>query len=203
MLEYVHGHLTEATPTYAVVDCHGVGYYLNISLSTFAQLQGKTECQLYIHDAIKEDAFSLYGFNTKEERELFRLLILVSGVGANTARVILSAYQPIEIQRAIMTEDVNLIKGIKGIGPKTAQKIIIELKDKAAKLDMQGSGDMGTLFVAPSVSPVRAEALAALEVLGFKKEAAQKDIDKLMKSNPEITVEQLVKLAIKEFSAMR
>lgn len=202
MLEYVHGHLTEATPTYAVVDCHGVGYYLNISLSTFAQLQGKTECLLYIHESIKEDAYSLYGFFSKEERDLFRLLILVSGVGANTARVILSAYQPTEIQRAIMTDDVNLIKGIKGIGPKTAQKIIIELKDKAAKLNMQGSGEIGTLFPTPS-SPVRAEALAALEVLGFKKDAAQKDIDRLMKNNPNITVEQLVKLAIKEFSAMR
>lgn len=145
----------------------------------------------------------MIGFNTKEERELFRLLILVSGVGANTARVILSAYQPTEIQRAIVTEDVNLIKGIKGIGPKTAQKIIIELKDKAAKLDMQGTGEMGSLFPTPAVSPVRAEALAALEVLGFKKEAAQKDIDRLMKSNPDLTVEQLVKLAIKEFSSMR
>ncbi|MDO4462093.1 MAG: Holliday junction branch migration protein RuvA [Bacteroidia bacterium] len=202
MLEYVHGHLTEATPTYAVVDCHGVGYYLNISLSTFAQLQGKTECQLFIHEAIKEDAYSLYGFFTKEERELFRLLILVSGVGANTARVILSAYQPVEIQRAIMTEDVNLIKGIKGIGPKSAQKIIIELKDKVAKLDMQGAGDVGTLFPV-ATSPIKSEALAALEVLGFKKEAAQKDIDRLIKQNPDITVEQLVKLAIKEFSSMR
>ncbi|MCF0189746.1 MAG: Holliday junction branch migration protein RuvA [Marinilabiliaceae bacterium] len=203
MIAYIYGNVAEATPAYAVIDCNGVGYMLNISLTTYTQIQNLQKVKLHVQEAIREDAYNLFGFFSTDEREVFRLLTSVSGIGANTARIILSAYQPQEIRRAIIMDDVNTIKGIKGIGLKTAQRIVVDLKDKMTKLEMQDDNQTSSLFPPMSQSPVRNEALSALEVLGFKKDAAQKDIDAILAKQPDLTVEQLVKLAIKEISIKR
>lgn len=193
MIDYVKGKLDQCSPTCAIVDCGGVGYAVNISLSTYAQIKEQQEVKLLVHEAIREDAYNLYGFAVAGERELFRMLISVSGVGATTAILILSAYPANEILRAITHEDLNTLKGIKGIGLKTAQRIVVELKDKAMKA---GGGDAGEIFPAAN-NMVRQEALSALEVLGFVKSASQKVVDKLLHDNPEMTVEGVVKQAIK------
>lgn len=192
MIDYVKGKLDSCAPTHAVVDCGGVGYAVNISLSTYAQIKDLQEVKLLVHESIREDAYNLYGFAATAERELFRMLISVSGVGATTALLILSAYPTNEILRAITHEDLNTLKGIKGIGLKTAQRIVVELKDKA----MKAGGDTGEIFPVAN-NMVRQEALSALEVLGFVKSASQKVVDKLLHDNPEMTVEGVVKQAIK------
>lgn len=193
MIDYIKGNLAECTPTYAVIDCNGVGYLANISLTTYTQIKDSQQAHLLIHEAIREDAYNLYGFSTLEERTLFRLLISVSGIGANTARMILSAYPTAELRRAIMTDDVNTIKSIKGIGLKTAQRLLVELRDKMSSLgeadDMAVSAVQG--------NKVKDEALAALEVLGFTKAASTKVVDKILKDSPDLKVEGVVKMAIK------
>lgn len=195
MIDYIKGELAECTATYAVIDCGGVGYMANISLGTYTAIKEQKTTKLYIHEAIREDAYNLFGFSTTEERQMFRYLITVSGVGPSTAQVILSAYPTQELRKAIMTEDVNSIKSVKGIGLKTAQKIIVELKDKMEKMET-GDVTSGELFASPN-SKVREDSLAALEALGYARAQAGKVVDKLLKEMPEAKVEQVVKSAFK------
>ena len=191
MYEYIKGMLVEATPAYAVLDCGGVGYYLHISVNTYSRIASSTEILLYVHQIVREDALLLYGFFTREERSLFRALISVSGIGANTANVMLSSMSVDEITGAILTENVNAIKGVKGIGVKTAQRVIIELKDKVGK-------DAAVLEnLTMSVAPVKEEAQAALVALGFAKTVVSKTLDKILAGKHGVTVEELIKLALK------
>ena len=192
MYEYITGKITELTPAYAVIETNGIAYVIQISLNTFSQLQNKESGKLYLHLSIREDAHVLFGFAQPAEREMFRLLISVSGVGPNTARMMLSSMHPAEIQRAIFDEDVNLLKSIKGIGAKSAQRIIIDLKDKVA-----ASYSESEEIVTPANNTLKIEALSALDVLGFAKKHADKTIDKLIAANPDISVEELIKQALK------
>lgn len=192
MYEYIKGILVEATPTYAVVECSGVGYNINISVNTYSQISSAKEVLLYLHQIVREDAHLLYGFCAKEERAIFRQLISVSGVGANTASVMLSSMTVNEIAGAIMTENVNAIKSVKGIGLKTAQRVIIELKDKVAAV-----GYTGEVHAGPS-STIKEEALAALVMLGFVKLQASKVLDKIIASGGITSVEDLIKRALKQ-----
>jgi holliday junction DNA helicase RuvA len=194
MIEYLNGNLAELTPTLAVVDVNGVGYAVNITLVTYSELTGKTACKLYIYEAIREDAHLLYGFSTQSERELFLLLISVSGVGANTARMIMSSLSAAELQEAIVNENVSALKNVKGIGLKTAQRIVVDLHDKMGKVALaQGDG-----AVAPVAdSGVKSEAVAALVMLGFQQSASQKAVDKLLKDEPQLPVAQLIKKALR------
>lgn len=184
--------MAEKTPTYAVIDCGGVGYLLHISLNTFTKIGSSEKCKLFAHLAIREDAHVLYGFADQEERHLFRHLISVSGVGASTARMILSSLSPIEIQQAIMSGNVAQLKSIKGIGEKSAQRIIVDLKGKL------GKDDMPMEFFTPANNTTREEALSALVMLGFAKNVAEKALDKVIKiEGTGATVEQLIKQALK------
>ena len=193
MITHIHGKLIEKTPTHVIVDVNGVGYKIKISLQTFSQIDGEL-CKLYTHLSIKEDSHTLFGFFEESERHLFRSLISVSGVGPSTAQVILSTYSPDEIIHNIVTADVKAIQSIKGIGGKTAQRIIIDLKDKIAK----GVPTSDLLFDKID-NTIREEALSALLALGFTKKGAESKIDKVIKSNPEITsVEELVKTALSQ-----
>ncbi len=191
MYEYIKGKITELTPAYAIIDNNGIGYFIHISLNSFSQLQGKEECKLYLHQSIREDAHVLFGFSKVNEREMFRLLISVSGVGSNTARMMLSSMPAPEVKRAILDEDVNKLKSIKGIGAKSAQRIIVDLKDKVT---VESEDEEILTF---SNNTLKIETLSALEVLGFSKKGIEKAIDKLMAQNPEITVEELIKQALK------
>ena len=191
MYDYIKGLLVETTPAYAVVDCGGVGYLLHISVNTYSRIAREREIKLFVHQIVREDALLLYGFSTREERTLFRALISVSGIGANTANVMLSSMSVDEITGAILTENVSAIKSVKGIGLKTAQRVIIELKDKIGK-----EGVALDVMSAPSTA-VKEEAEAALVALGFSKALVMKTIDKLFAANREITVEELIKLALK------
>ena len=194
MYEYVKGELAEVTPAYAVVDAGGVGYYINISLQTFSVIENMTDVKLYVHFIVREDVQLLYGFVSKTERELFRQLITVSGVGGNTARMILSTYSPRELQSIISTENATLLKNVKGLGLKTAQKIIVELSGKIALIGLDG-GDA----VMPAVvgGQVYDETLAAMTMLGFTKSAADKAIKRVLKDNPSVGVEEAVRLSLK------
>ena len=190
MIEYISGKIAELTPTYAVIDNHGIGYELNISLTTYSELENKSEIKLLAHEVIREDAHIIFGFATKNERELFRLLIGVSGVGANTARMILSSITPPELEQVITSGDDKRLKGVKGVGVKTAQRIIVDLKDK-----IKPSGD--TLFIEQTLSSDAAdEALAALLMLGFPKPQSQKVLTRLFKEEPALRVEQAIKKAL-------
>ncbi|MDY0199733.1 MAG: Holliday junction branch migration protein RuvA [Bacteroidales bacterium] len=191
MFEYIKGVIVETNPAYAVIDAGGIGYVVNISLNTYAKLEGLENGLLFIHQVIRDDAHLLFGFITKSERELFRQLISVSGVGPNTARVILSSLSSEEIAQAIMQGDVNTLKRIKGIGIKTAQRIVVDLKDKLGK--SLGDQDIFT----PINNTLRQEALSALVMLGFTKSVAEKNIDQLLKKNPSYSVESLIKDALK------
>lgn len=191
MYEYIKGVLVETTPAYAVVDCGGVGYYVHISVNTYSNIATKNDVLLYVHQIVREDALLLYGFFTQEERSLFRALISVSGIGANTANVMLSSMSVGEITNAILTDNVNAIKSVKGIGVKTAQRVIIELKDKIGK----EAAVLENLKVA--VAPVKEEAQAALVALGFTKALVVKTLDKILAGNRDVTVEELIKLALK------
>ena len=176
MIEYVRGELAELSPATAVIDCNGVGYAANISLNTYSAIQGKKNCKLYIYEAIREDAYVLYGFADKQEREIFLLLISVSGIGGNTARMILSALSPAELVNVISTENANLLKTVKGIGLKTAQRVIVDLKDKIKTMGATvagGSASVGMLLQSASVE-VQEEAVAALTMLGFAAAPSQK-----------------------------
>lgn len=196
MIEFIRGALAELNPTYAVIECGGVGYMANISLNTYSALEGKSEAKLYIHEAIREDAYQLYGFETTSEREVFRLLTSVSGVGASTARVMVSAMNAGELKSVIMSENVKALKGIKGIGLKTAERIVVELKDKIGKLDVDGAPSASQPAAAPT-STTKEESLQALEVLGYNKAQASKVVDKILSDNPELNVEGVVKAAFK------
>ena len=194
MYEYITGRLEEITPTDAIVEACGIGYDLIISLSTFSKLQsaqGQT-VKLYTYHQVREDDESLFGFADRGERSVFTQLISVSGVGAGSARMILSAMTAGEVKEAILTGDVNRFKAVKGIGLKTAQRIIIDLKDKIGK----GGGEF-SFETAPASSPVREEAFGALTMLGFAKPAIEKTLDKLLKEKPDYTVEELIKRALK------
>ncbi len=193
MITHIHGKLVEKTPTYVVVDVNGIGYKIKISLQTFSAIDGEF-CKLYTHLSVKEDSHTLFGFFEESERHLFRNLISVSGVGPSTAQVILSTYSPDEIIHHITTADVKAIESIKGIGGKTAQRIIIDLKDKVAK----GMPNSDLLFDKID-NTIREEALSALLALGFAKKAAESKIDKVLKSTPKIaSVEELVKTALSQ-----
>ena len=193
MYDYIKGLLVETTPTQAVVEAGGIGYRLEISLQTFTDIQNLKEVKLYIYYYVKEDIAMWYGFASKEERYMFSLLLNVNGVGPNTARMILSSLSTDELKMAISTDDVNKIKAVKGIGLKTAQKLIIELKDKVSK-----GGDTLSLPLGETAkSPVAEEALGALVMLGFKKPDSEKVIGDILRQNPSSSVEQIIKLALK------
>ena len=196
MIEYIKGELVETTPALAVIDCNGVGYGINISLNTYSAIQGKPHVKLYIHEAIREDAHVLFGFSTKQERELFLLLISVSGIGGDTARMILSALSPSELCNVISSGNEKLLKGVKGIGLKTAQRIIVDLKDKIASTGMETvAGSAATLTA--THSEVYEEAVAALTMLGFAQAPSQKVVTAILKEEPGLTVEKVIKLALK------
>jgi Holliday junction DNA helicase RuvA len=192
MYEYIRGKVAEVTPTYAVIDAAGVGYLLHISLETFSAVEKADEAKLWVHYIVREDAQLLYGFATREERELFRLLIAVSGVGGNTARTILSTYSPRELQGIISSGNAVLLKNVKGLGLKTAQKIIVELTGKVMTL-----GTSPDLPLTNAASADFDEALQALQMLGFAKTAAEKVLQAILKEEPSATVEELVRLALK------
>ena len=196
MIEYIKGEIAEITPALAVIECNGIGYAINISLNTYSAIQGKTNIKLYIHEAIREDAHVLYGFSTKQERELFLLLISVSGIGGNTARMILSALSPAELCNVISSGNDKLLKSVKGIGLKTAQRIIVDLKDKIASTGMETvSGSISSL--SPANSEIHDEAIAALTMLGFAQASSQKVVSAILKEDPTLSVENVIKLALK------
>ena len=192
MYDYIKGNVAELTPTYVVLDNHGVGYMINISLNSFNALQHQEDVvKVYVYEAIREDAHLLYGFTERRERELFLLLISVSGVGANTARMILSSLTPSDLEQTIASENVGILKSVKGIGAKTAERIIVDLKDKI-KLSTDTLLDKSQV-----TSEVFVEAMSALVMLGFTKQMSQKALKKLFTAEPTITVEQAIKKALK------
>ena len=196
MIEYIKGEIAELSPANAIIDCNGLGYAVNISLNTYAAIQGKKSCKLYIYEAIREDAYVLYGFADKQERELFLLLISVSGIGGNTARMILSALSPSELINAISTGNANLLKTVKGIGLKTAQRVIVDLKDKIKPGGIAaGTTDISTFTAANA--QVQEEAIAALTMLGFAQAPSQKVVMAILKEDAGAPVEQVIKLALK------
>ena len=190
MITQIKGRLIEKTPTYLVIDCNGIGYEVNISLNTFSSISSEENIQLFTHLQIREDAHILYGFFTVVERTVFRLLISISGIGTSTARTMLSSLTPNEIQQAIIAEDVPKIQGIKGIGLKTAQRVIIELKDKIKSL--HGIEEIPTA----KSNTIKEETLSALEVLGYSRKSSEKVVDNLIHGNPSITIEDLIKGAL-------
>ena len=199
MIEYIKGELTEVTPAYAVVEAHGVGYGLNISLNTYSGIQNKKEVKLYAFESIREDAHVLFGFASKQEREMFLLLITVSGVGANTARMILSAMSAAELCNVISTGNEKMLKTVKGIGLRTAQRIIVDLKDKIATSAIAEEMPVGIVVQAAAVNnEVRDEAIGALTMLGFAPAPSAKVVSAILTDNPQLPVEQVVKLALKQ-----
>jgi Holliday junction DNA helicase RuvA len=194
MFEYIKGEIVEITPTYVILETQGIGYQVNISLQTYSAIQDKTVAKLFLYESIREDAFVLYGFATSAERKMFLLLISVSGVGAGTARVILSSLSTAELCEAIRTDNVNVIKSVKGIGLKTAQRIVVDLKDKIAEF----AGVEAPLVSAPVANThIASEAVAALSMLGFVAAQSQKVVKKILSEEPALTVEQVIKKALK------
>ena len=191
MIEYIKGNIAELTPTYAIIDNNGIGYFVNISLYTFTALQNAQSATVYIYEAIREDAHTLFGFTEKNEREMFLLLISVSGVGPNSARMILSSLSPTELQTAIATSNVGALKAVKGIGAKTAQRIIVDLKDK-----IKAPSDSLLDIQVPANNEVYDEALAALVMLGFSQQASQKVLKKLLSESQGLSVEKVIKQAL-------
>ena len=191
--------LSFSTPAYAVVEAHGVGYGLSISLNTYSGIQNKKEVKLYVVESIREDAYALFGFSTKQEREMFLLLITVSGVGANTARMILSAMSPAELCNVISSGNEKMLKTVKGIGLRTAQRIIVDLRDKIA---VEGVADQmpaaGVAAASAMNNEVRDEAIGALTMLGFSPAPSAKVVSAILTDNPQLPVEQVVKLALKQ-----
>ena len=196
MIEYIKGELTEITPAMAVIECNGLGYGINVSLNTYSAIQGKKEVKLYIYESIREDAYILYGFATKQERELFLLLISVSGIGGNTARMILSALTPSELCNVISSGNDKLLKTVKGIGLKTAQRIIVDLKDKISTTDI-GTSTTSTPISITANNEIYEEAIAALTMLGFAQAPSQKVVAVILKEEPDAAVEKVIKLALK------
>ena len=190
MITQLKGRLVEKTPTYVVIDCHGVGYEVNISLHTYGQIGEDESIRLFTHLQIREDAHTLYGFYQPLERSIFRLLISISGIGASIARTMLSSMTPVEIQQAILHENLAAIKAVKGIGLKTAQRVLIELKDKIQNL--AGMDEIPAL----ESNTIKEETLSALEVLGYQRRQAEKVIDNIIQSAPDSSVEELIKQAL-------
>lgn len=191
MFEYIKAKLVELNPAFAVMDTGSIAYFINISVNTYSQLKEGTEVKIYLHHVVREDAQLLFGFADKIERELFRLLITVSGIGSNTARMMLSSLSTNDLKNAILTENVNILKGVKGIGLKTAQRVIIDLKDKIGK-----TGDAEDIFTSTN-NTKREEALSALVMLGFNKPAIEKTLDKILSEKDDVSVEELIKFALK------
>ena len=191
MIDYITGRIAELSPAFVIIDNGVIGYFASISLSTYSRLEGKSDCRLLVHEVIREDSHQLYGFSDKEERDMFRLLITVSGVGAGTERMMLSSLSHNELEKAILGSDVNSLKGIKGIGIKTAQRIIVDLKDKVGK--QTGTGEI----FAFTDNTRREEALSALVMLGFGKSAVLKVLDRIIRDEKNLTVEELIKRALK------
>ncbi|MGB2142830.1 MAG: Holliday junction branch migration protein RuvA [Flavobacteriaceae bacterium] len=191
MITHIEGKLVEKTPTHVIIDCNGIGYFINISLHTFSQIPDQEAIKIFTHLQVKEDSHTLYGFISASEREIFRLLISVSGIGANTARTMLSSLTPKQIREGIAVGDVALIQSVKGIGLKTAQRVIIDLKDKILKIY-----DIDETSLTQN-NTNKDEALSALEVLGFMKKQSERIIDKIVGSSPDATVEFIIKEALK------
>ena len=189
MINYLKGRLVEKKPTYAVVECNGIGYYANVSLHTYSTLKEEESCKLFTHLVIREDAHTLYAFSTENERFIFKMLISVSGVGPNTARMILSSMTPSEVQQTIANEQVNALKAVKGIGAKTAERVIVDLKDKI----LSGLDDSQEISIG---NTSKEETLKALEVLGFSRKSSEKVIDKILRENPDLAVEEIIKAAL-------
>ena len=196
MIDYIKGEIIELTPTETVVECYGIGYNILISVQTYSSLEGKKNATIYIHHYLREDEELYYGFATKEERQMFRLLIGVSGVGAATARMMLSSLNVEEIQNAILSEDVNRIKSVKGIGLKSAQRMILELKDKIVKGDQ---ADMSVLF-SKTDNKAAEEATTALIMLGFTKVNVTKAVNAVLKEDPTATVENIIRKSLHKLS---
>ena len=191
MITHIQGKLTEKNPTDVVIDCQGIGYRINISMHTYSQIPDNENLRLYTHLQVKEDSHTLFGFSSLAEREIFRLLISVSGIGASTARVMLSSLTPKQVREGIAPENVTLIQSVKGIGLKTAQRVIIELKDKVLKVY-----DIDEVSVLKS-NTNKDEALSALEVLGFVRRQSEKVVDKVLLQDSSLSVENIIKLALK------
>lgn len=191
MFEYIKGTVAVLKPSHIILEANSVGYFISISLNTYSQLSGKADAKIYIHQVIREDAHLFYGFATEGERELFRMLISVNGIGSNTAIMMLSSISPDEIRTAILDEDITLLKSIKGIGIKTAQRVVIDLKDKI------GKGPASEQIVVSPNNTLRNEALSALMMLGFAKKPVEKELDKILASKPNPAVEDLIKMALK------
>lgn len=199
MIEYVRGELAELSPAYAVIDTGGVGYGLNITLNTYTAIQNKKEVRLHVFESIREDAYVLFGFATKQERDMFLLLITVSGVGASTARMILSEMTPAELCGVISSGNEKILKTVKGIGLRTAQRIIVDLKDKIATLGIEGEGLTAAEQPQEKINKeVRDEAVGALTMLGFAPAPSAKVVTTILKEQPELPVEQVVKMALKQ-----
>jgi holliday junction DNA helicase RuvA len=191
MINYIKGTVTELNPASVTIETSGIGYFVNISVNTYSKLDGKPDCTILIHEVIREDTHQLFGFADKEERDIFRLLISVSGIGANTARMMLSSLHPVEVEKAIIESNVNLLKSVKGIGLKTAQRVIVDLKDKVGKLIQPGE-----IFTLED-NTKREEALSALMMLGFARSAVSKVLEKILREEKNLTVEDLIKRALK------
>jgi Holliday junction DNA helicase RuvA len=191
MIDYIKGTITRINPAFLTMETAGIGYFINISVNTYSKLEGKSEYKILVHEVIREDSHTLFGFADDEERDIFRLLISVTGVGANTARMMLSSVNPAEIERAIAGSDVDILKGVKGIGLKTAQRIIVDLKDKLGK----HTGSPEIFAFADNTN--REEALSALVMLGFAKSAVIKILDKIVREEKNLTVEDMIKRALK------
>ena len=198
MIEYIKGELTELTPALATIEAAGIGYGLNISLNTFSAIQGKKEVKLYVYEAIREDAYVLFGFLNKREREMFLLLITVSGVGANTARMILSSLSVNELCNAISAGNARLIQNVKGIGKMTAQRIIVDLREKIVSMGIAEEIPTGGQMAASVNNQVKDEAVSALTMLGFAPAPSQKVVLAILQQQPDAPVETVVKLALKQ-----
>lgn len=193
MIDYIKGKIIELTPTYTVVENSGIGYMIQISLQTYSALENRSDVTIYIHHYLREDDEQFYGFSSKDERELFRLVIGVSGIGVSTAQMMLSSMSSDEIRNAIISEDINRIKSIKGIGLKTAQRLILELKDKIVK----GGGTGGSVIFSAGANAVVEEATTALVLLGFTKTNVNKAITAVLKENPSANLETIIKMSLK------
>lgn len=202
MIDYIKGELAELTPAQAIIEAYGVGYALNISLNTYEAIQGKENVKLFVHEALvtggRDDSYTFYGFASKQERDLYRLLITVSGVGANTARMILSSASPSELCNAISTSNERVLKSVKGIGLKTAQRIIVDLKDKILSLGIAQEVAAGTATDSTIPVDVRDEAVAALTMLGFSPAPTAKVVTAILTDDATLPVEQVVKLALQQ-----
>lgn len=191
MIDYITGKITGLNPAFVVIECNGVGYNINISLNTYAAIEKAETCRILIHEAIREDAYQLFGFAEEEERDLFRQLITVSGVGAGTARMMLSSLRAADLRQAIIEGNTGVLKSVKGIGLKTAQRIIVDLKDKIGKHTVSGE------IIAFSDNTAREESLSALVMLGFARNSATKVVDNLLRDDRTLPVEEIVRKALK------